>query len=255
MPAPGSRRPPDGGPFRRIRQARRTLAVACGLLLLAAWSPVLLASGAPQPFTVHYEVRHNSILLARMVRSLRPAADGTFVFESRSTPAGLLSTMRRDLIEERTLWEVVDERPRPIQYQYHHTGRRDERHVVLDFDWTRGLVTNTVNNKPWQMRIPADTQDKLLYQYTMMLDLQAGRQELAYPVADGGELKTYRFEEARREELKTALGRLQTVKLQRFHGDRRIVIWVAPDLGYLPVRIEQHRDRRMVAVTITRIEN
>ncbi len=232
----------------------RAAAVAVTLALLPAWPPAVEAAAPLEPFTVRYEVRHNSMLLARMERSLRRGANGTWVLESVSKPAGFLSTVLRDHIVERSIWEYVAERPRPLKYEYHHTGRKDERHVVLDFDWDRGSVTNTVNNDPWQMKIPDDAQDKLLYQYTMMLDMQDGGIGREYHVADGGELKIYRYEVVGREELRTPVGRLKTIKLERMHGDRRTVIWCAIDLGYLPVRLEQHRDRRMVAVTVSAIE-
>lgn len=232
----------------------RAAAVAVSVTLLPAWLPAVEAAAPLEPFTIRYEVRHNSMLLARMERSLRRGDNGLFILESVSKPAGFLSTMLRDHIVERSHWEYVEDRPRPLKYEYHHTGRKDERHVVLYFDWDRGLVTNTVNNDPWQMKIPDDAQDKLLYQYTMMLDMQDGSIGREYHVADGGELKVYRYEVVGREELRTPLGRLKTVKLERRHGDRRTVIWCAIDLGYLPVRLEQHRDRRMVAVTVSAFE-
>lgn len=236
------------------RRLMRMHAVLLLLPCLPFLSPPTPAAEPTAPFTVRYEVRHNSMLLARMERTLRNGDNGTHVLESVSTPAGILSAIFRDRIVERSEWEYVDERPRPIKYQYHHTGRKDERHVVLDFDWDKGSVTNIVNDDPWNMKIPADAQDKLLYQYTMMLDMRDGDMSLKYNVADGGELKVYEYEVVGREEVRTPLGRLQTVKLQRFHGDRRTLVWCAVDLGYMPVRLEQYRDRRMVTVTVTAID-
>jgi hypothetical protein len=232
----------------------RRMRAAALIVLCVPFTPCFGQAAPFQPFTIHYEVRHNTMLLARMERTLRRGDNGTFVYESKSTPAGILSAMFRDHIIERSVWELVEDRPRPLRYQYHHTGRKDERHVVLDFDWDKGSVTNTINEDPWNMKIPADTQDKLLYQYTMMLDMREGEKGLEYNVADGGELKVYQFDVVGREELRTPVGRLKTVKLQRIHGERKTVVWCAVDLGYLPVRLEQHRDRRMVAVTVSAID-
>lgn len=233
------------------RDALRTLAA---LSLTAALVPPALAIPPPlQAFSVDYELRHNSVLLARMERTLRPGEDGTYVYESRSTPAGLLSAVLRDQVVESSVWEFAGERPRPLHYEYHHTGRGEGRHVELDFNWRNGTVVNTVNDLPWSMSVPGSAQDKLLYQYTMMRDLQNGASELEYEVADGGELKTYRFERLGTETLKTPLGRLETVKLQRISGDRRTVIWCAPRYGYMPVRVEQHRDRKVVTLTVSAI--
>ncbi len=207
----------------------------------------------PRPFTVDYELRHNSLLLARMQRTLRAGENGTYIYRSRSTPAGFLSAIMRDRVEETSVWRLDGERPQPLQYEYHHTGGGEERHVALDFDWSNKVVVNTVNEQAWSMKIPAETQDKLLYQYTMMLDLQREVAALAYEVADGGELKTYRFELLGRETIKTALGRMETVKLQRINGKRRTIIWCAPQHAYMPVRVEQHRDRKVLTLTVSAI--
>ncbi len=224
------------------------------LLVSLCFTQASPAAAPMQPFTIQYEVRHNSMLLAKMERTLRRGDNGTYIYESKSIPAGILSAILNDHIVEQSIWEYVNDRPRPLKYQYHHTGRKDERHVVLDFDWDKGSVTNTVNDDPWNMKVPVDAQDKLLYQYTMMLDMQDGEMELGYNVADGGEMKVYQFEIVGREELRTPVGRLKTIKLQRIHGDRKTVVWSAIDLGYLPVRLEQHRNRRMVAVTVSAID-
>lgn len=237
---------------------RRGASLGLGMLLLAALLPLSLSASAqaetmPRPFTVDYELRHSSLLLARVQRTLRAGENGSYIYESRSTAAGFLSAIRRDRVIETSVWRLDGERPQPLQYEYHHTGSGEERHVELDFDWHDKIVINTINEQPWSMKVPSGTQDKLLYQYTMMRDLQQGEKTLEYEVADGGELKTYRFEMLGRETIKTALGRMETVKLQRISGKRRTVIWAAPQHGYMPVRVEQHRDRQVLTLTVSAI--
>lgn len=240
----------------------RGVALRCLLLLTAFMAsahaetpadPPPASSGPPKAFQVSYELRHNSMLLARMERRLRAGEDGTWIYESQSSPAGLIAAVRRDRITESSVWHDVDGRPRPLHYEYHHTGRGANRHVGLAFDWRKGTVVNTVNGAPWSMAIPDLTLDKLLYQYALMRDLQNGAQELRYLVADGGGLKTYRFERLGNETVKTPLGHLETVKLQRVEGGHKTIIWCAPRYGYMPVRVEQHRDRKVATLTISAI--
>lgn len=216
------------------------------------------AADAPhRPFVASYELRHRSMLVARTVRTLRPLADGQWVYESRTEPAGLLSAVRRDRVVERSLWRGAgaDHRPRPLSYEYHHTGRSEERHVALSFDWEREApdVTTTINGEAWRMAVPDAAQDKLLYQYTISLDLAEGAPEFVYEVADGGELKMYRFEDKGVDVLDTALGRIRAVRLERVSGSRRTVIWFSPAHHHLPVRVEQHREGRTAVMTISEL--
>lgn len=238
---------------------RRLIAIL-PLCLCALLLPVSVANPAGTPvrnFTIHYNFSHKSLLLARMVRTLRANGDGTYTLESRSEAVGIAALLLNDNITEHSVWDLADGRPRSLHYEYHHSGRKKgDRHAVLDFDWRKGIVTNKINDDPWTMRVPTGTQDKLLYQYTLSRDLQQGTQipAYAYDVADGGELKSFRFERLGTEEIDTPIGRLQTVKLQRVHGSRRTVIWCAATLDYNPVRIEQHKDGKVLTMEIRKIE-
>lgn len=208
---------------------------------------------SPRAFQVSYELRHNAMLIARTERSLHPGEDGTWIYESHSTPAGLMALIRSDRINESSVWHNADNTPQPLRYEYHHTGRRPDRHVELDFDWSKGTVAHTINGTPWSMSVPAETVDKLLYQYLLMRDLQNGAQELRYLVADGSGLKTYRFERIGNETVKTPLGPLDTVKLLRVEGGYQTTIWCAPSYDYMPVRVEQYRDHKSGTLMINAI--
>jgi len=226
------------------------------LLFCLVLPPPAQAEDLPvRTYTARYDFTANRLPIARMERRLRAEGNGRYVFESKSEATGMLSILFSDNIDESSLWELADGRLRPLKYQYHHTGRKQgERHAVLDFDWKKGVVTNRINNDPWTMKVPTGALDKLLYQYALMRDLQAGRKTLSYDIADGGELKTYVFERMGSESIATPLGRLQTEKLQRIHGSRRTVIWCAATLDYLPVRIEQHKDGKVLTMEIRELE-
>ena len=241
---------------------RYTTALLALCLCLVAWpgGPGRAADAPVREFTARYKADYHynagMLLSANMERRLSRNPDGSYTFASKMEATGLLALLLSDNIEESSVWALVDGRPRPLKYQYHHTGRKqgDERHAVLDFDWKKGVVTNRINDDPWTMKVPTGAQDKLLYQYTLMRDLQAGRTAFAYDIADGGELKNFRFERAGTETITTPLGSLQTVKLQRLHGSRRDVIWCAVALDYLPVRIEQYKDGKVLTMQLRELE-
>jgi hypothetical protein len=228
--------------------------LAALLMAPAGHLPAIAGDFTPSPFTVTYELRHNAVLLARMERSLQAGADGTWVYESRSSPAGLLGLVRRDHMTERSVWRPAGGHPRPLRYEYHHIGRGSERHAVLEFDWAAHSVTNEINGHAWRMHLPGPVLDKLLYQYALTRDLRNGATEFSYEVADGGGIKIYRFERDGTETLHTRLGTLETVKLHRLDSGSSTTIWCAPALDYMPVRVEQYRDRRIFSLTISALE-
>lgn len=227
------------------------------LTSVAAFAVLQAASAAPLPddFTVTYDFSRNSLNVGKVIRRLHKADDGMYVFESVSEATGFIALFVRDEILERSKWIYAHDRPKPLQYVYKREGGKKERHVKLSFDWEDGIVTNTINNDPWQMDIPPETQDKLLYQLTMMIDLQAGKKTLRYDIADGGILKEYEFAVLGEERIETPVGRLETVKLKRIGDERHTTIWCARKLDYLPVRIEQQeKDDSRLAMLIREVK-
>ncbi|KAF0191419.1 MAG: isoprenoid biosynthesis protein [Gammaproteobacteria bacterium] len=214
------------------------------LLVTAILIPPNLAGAVslPRTFTANYEFTRNGILLGEVQRTLRANGDGSYVYESVSQAGGMIAWFVKDKLIERSTWRWTGSRIKPQTYLYHHFGGKKQRRVELAFDWQNGIVTNTVDNDPWTMKIPENTLDKLVYQFSIMIDLQNNRSELIYPVADGGELKTYHFEIVGEETLQTPMGVFKATRINRIGGKRPTTIWCAKELDYMAVRIEQTED-------------
>ena len=125
-------------------------------------------------------------------------------------------------------------------------------------DWQAGQVTNNVQDKPWNMALPANTLDKLSYQLQLRQDLSNQRdiQQQQYTIADGGRLKHYRFETQGEEILSTPVGKLNTIKVKRIreHDSKRITyLWLAKDWDHLIVRLRQkERDGKHYEINLAR---
>jgi hypothetical protein len=215
------------------------------------------AYAAPKPFTAHYTVRVGNIVAGEIRRSLSVTEQGQFVFESETRSSGLAALFVKDHIIERSVWRYDNQTPRPLHFQYQKTGGKKERNYALSFDWAAGVVKDESSADPWQARLDKGTQDRLLYQLTLMYDLQSGRTELAYPLVDGHKLRNYRFQKVAEEILETPLGPLKTVKLSRIleSDEKTVTLWCAPSLDYLPVRIEQNeKDGDRFSATIRAVD-
>ncbi len=193
-------------------------------------------------FTAYYDLYRGVIHFGQTRRTLSHNDDGSFTYESETRPNKVFSLLARGHIIERSRWIVHENRVRPLEYSYLRSDGQTERDVTLNFDWDKFLVTNTINNDPWQMPIPGNALDKLIYQIALMVDLQQGLTEFNYEIADGGKLKQYTIQALGEAHIDTPLGRLKTIKVQRVGDKRNTTMWCAPRLNYLPVRIEQEEE-------------
>jgi hypothetical protein len=217
-------------------------------LTIALFAAVMLvghgtaSAGASLPdFNARYTLYKGSFSIGK-ARVRLQSDDGRRVYSSHTEPAGLLALFRDDIITERSVWQFHDGNIQPLEYQYSHENGKKSRHVELMFHWNENRVDNTAEGHTWSMDIPDGTLDKFSVQLAVMLDLQRHERgdDLRYDIADGGKLKNWSFQVLGHERIETDAGEFETIKLKRLRHsyDRQTIMWCAPALNYLLVKIE-----------------
>jgi hypothetical protein len=220
------------------------------VFLLLACPLFAMAAPPPLPFSAVYTVKKNGFDIGETKRELSVTEDGHFVFKSMTRPIGIAKLLTSGQVVERSEWHMVDGELQPLTYTYFNSGTKVPRNVQISFDWKHRVIVNNINGDLWQMGLEDGTQDKLLYQLSIMQDLQDGETDMKYPVADGGRLKIYHFEWQGVETINIPAGTFDTVRMRRVHGKTTTTIWCARKLNFLPVRIQQQKrgDSASVAV-------
>lgn len=193
----------------------------------------------PQPFEASYAVRTSGIAVGTMTRRLALDADGSYRFESVVESTGLAALLKPLKIEETSTGRWKDGELRPLRYAYGRVSGKKSRQTVIEFDWDNARAKASVGSVTAEAELIPGTVDKLAYQLVLMRDLEAGRTELDYRVADTGKLKEYTLARLPEASVQAGDRTYATVPVAYSRDDgRRTVLWCAGELGYLPVRIE-----------------
>lgn len=206
-------------------------------------------------FTAHYELYAKGLAIGEGTRRLVEEKNGNYLFESISYTTGLAAVIRKDRIEERSLFNVVDGQVFPLKYSYHQTGGKKEKHVEIQFDWEKKQIKSLTDN-PWEIPLERGIVDKLLYQLVIMKTLQQGKQDFSFKIADNGKIKVYTPTYLGTESVKTGLGTLDTVKYQRVATDkeRSTALWLAPSLHYLPIQVEHDEKGNLFTLVLKSVD-
>ena len=207
----------------------------------------------PLTFEADYTIQMKGARVAKMKRQFTRIETGAYRYHSETKTTGLISLFRKDRFVETSNWILRDGQMTPMDYYYSHSGGKKERLVNITFDWDNNRITNSINGKSWKMPASPNVMDKLLYQLAIMYDLKEGRENLRYTIADGGKIKDYNFEILGEEVLKTPLGELDTLKLERHkpNSRRKSTLWCAKELQFLPVKVENvEKDGRITVALI-----
>lgn len=227
-----------------------------GFFLLFSVSTALSAQEIPD-FSANYLVKLNGIQAGELKRSLETQESGQRRFYSVSQAKGVFSFFKPDVIEETSLWQLHKGKVRPQSYAYQRSGGKKDKTLEMDFDWQQNVVSIDDRKHPWQLELEPGTLDKLVYQISLMQDLDRGIQTIDYRIADGGKLKTYHIEVLGEETITTPMGQIDTIKLTRQRekpSDRETTLWCAPALNYLPVKLEHTEDSTSFTAVLRRLK-
>jgi hypothetical protein len=214
------------------------------LTLLAAFALSAEAGlAAPAPFEADYSVSRNGKSLGDMRSRLTRAGDEALVYrsvtEGRNGLAGLLGVRIEE--ESHLTVDAAGLSSSAYRYRQEMVARKRERTLRIEPD---GRVTETDNDRKWEYKSTGGALDRHAVVLAIAARLREGLGDgviFDVPVADKGSVEPWRFLVAGHERIDTGNGPADTIRIERVRKDsgRRTVSWHAPEMDYLPVKVEQ----------------
>ena len=245
-----------------IGAAVMTLALSCTHLAIAAddaagATGTPAAPSCPQPFKLTLDVEWHGMGAGTSTLQLTRKSPTEYTYESSNTARGLFRLAIPDTITQVSHMSVADGKVRPLSYMGDDGSSDTDKDVSLKFDWTTLRVTGVAENKPVDAALTPGVQDSLSVQVALMCMLAAGQSPKSFQLIDKDEVKEYQYTHEGNATLDTPAGKLETViyTSQRKGAKRLTRLWIAPSLGYLPVRAEQvNKGKRELQLTLKSVE-
>jgi hypothetical protein len=223
-----------------MSKRRMHIWLRAAILLLAGSSPALAIGAELQPFTASYGITRGKTQVGSAELQLQQLTDGRWSYQQRTLITNFLARiiLPSDLTT-RSLFSMKDGRLIPEQFTADAGGSDEDQ--SLTFDWSRGRVTGTFDRKPVDLPLQPGLLDNLSVQIALMNELLAGRTPQRFVLADKGRIKDYNYKAEGSETLHTAVGEHRTVifRSSRPGSDKSTLFWCAPELGYLPLKVER----------------
>jgi hypothetical protein len=240
-------------------------AVALGAAVLATFAlgaTPARAADAPashclQPFKITLDVEWHGMGAGTSTLQLTRESPVEYTYRSSNTARGLFRLAIPDTITQVSHIAIVDGKVRPSSYTGDDGSSSTEKDVSLKFDWNALRVTGVAENKPVDAPLTPGVQDSLSVQVALMCALAAGESPKSFQLIDKNEVKEYQYTHERNETLETPVGKLETVVYtsQRKGAKRLTRLWIAPSLGFLPVRAEQvNKGKRELQLQMKSVE-
>jgi hypothetical protein len=218
------------------------------VLLLAAGGAAHADPIDLKPFRASYVAEWKGMSAASStVELLRSGAD-TYTYSSVNSARGLFRMAFPDALTQISTFKIVDGRVLPQTFR--GTDEK-ERPIDLNFDWQKKRVSGVAKGRDVDLELPDGAQDAMSLQIASLRNLASGNLKGTVWMIDATKLKEYELHLEGNARIETALGELDTViyTSKRQNSESFTRTWVAPALGYLPVRAERI-DGKKVLITL-----
>ncbi len=197
--------------------------------------PVALAAAAqgvpPVRVEIHYELTRNGSTMAEVVERL---VHGNGAYELTETWKGRGIYRLLGRATRVSKGDLAAGGPRPREFVDERSGRSTQR---VWFDWRAQTATRRYKGEERTEPVPAGTQDRLSFLLALGYLSQKG-EPVSLHIVDGRGMSRHTYKPNGRERLATPAGEFNALRLIRRKDDGDVSeMWLAAELGYLPVRI------------------
>jgi Protein of unknown function (DUF3108) len=172
-----------------------------------------------------------------------------YMFRSQTEARGLLRLLRPNPVVERSEFAFVDGQIRPLEVWFEDGSRKGDDNLHATFDWASGVATFE-GEETERVELQPGVLDRGSMQAAVMRDMAVSTMPGPYALAENGAIRTYEYSFDGDDVTNVPLGEFATQRYvqQRPGSSRSLLVWAAPELRYLPVRIEQIRDGKTETV-------
>ncbi len=196
------------------------------------------------PYEAMYRVEYKGRHVADATFRLRHDGDHQYVFTSATKARGLAKVFRRPSPSEESVFDFVDGQITPQRYWFKDGTKKGKGNTEISFDWNQGLATSSYKQATVALPLDQPILDRITLQLQIMLGLKQGTDPSSHLLAYRNQLRRYDYSDAGERQVTTRAGDFNAVGFaqQREGSSRRTLLWMAPELSFLPVYMEQQRE-------------
>jgi hypothetical protein len=231
----------DNSPtVREVPRLRSLLCVGVALFLGVA---NMAGADELKPFEASYAWIWHGLNVADSTLTLEKTGD-TWSYRSKSEPRGIGKAFSERPVQKSVL-RITDAGVQPLSYQASDGTSSTRRAINVKYDWEHGRLSGVYEDAAVDLSLKAGVQDDASVQVAMMVELLRGRTPDRFQLLNKNAVREYRYTREGEATLQTPIGSIATViyKSTREGSPRVTRFWCAPDRGYIPMRVEQTRDK------------
>ena len=190
-----------------------------------------------EPYTAIYQAMYKNFPLQATHRLEQSGDDWYF----SSIASGFFGQ-----IEENATFSYNEKGIVPKHYLYRRSVLGQNRETEITYNTKKHIAAGSKDSKPFNIPLKGGELDAGTYMLALADDIARGYEEPCYDVVSDDGVELFCFRVTRKETIKTALGKLNTIVVERLrkpNSQRHTQFWFAPSLHYAIAKLE-HQEKK-----------
>jgi hypothetical protein len=206
-------------------------------------------------FDISYKVKARGFKVGELETRIERNGDH-FKVETHTVASRMVSLFVKGKLQDECEFRLLDDGSlKPISYATQRTGKNGYKKSVK-YDWpTKSIVYQDDSNYGFPSEYLLDNCN---FYIAVALSQSVGSIAQPFKVLDASEHRSRGFsvERIEHQEIKTAFGRLPTIKITMNRTDsdrRRSIFWLSKDYPLSPLKVRDERDGKVTTLTLEKI--
>ena len=234
-------------PLAKITQLKKT-----ALLFILLFSQTLYSADRLPEFSAKYAIEKFGIKLAEAHYQLHHTDTG-YKFTHNTELSGMAGVFSKESVSAESIIEDNGKHLLLKKHRYIQNGSKKDRNEDINISWStennelQGTITGVVRGKKINLTTSSEIWEVLSFQIPLMIEADSKVKEYPYNAVLKGEINTYHFKLKGTEKISFADKEYMTLHMVRTDPvkDRKLDIWLIPELHNIPVIVENYRDGKL----------
>ena len=181
--------------------------------------------------------------------TLKKEDGGLYSYELTTKPGGFWRIIIDGSIWQKSTFILEgNDVLRSQTYELIDTIRSKPRKSRASFDWEDSLITGHYKDRAIKLPLTGNIIDKVSLQIAIIMDIKRGIDQSEYYILDKDKIQVVQVNRNSSAMINVPFGKFEAIEINRSSPDsnRTNTLWLAPELDYIPVKITQEENGKIV---------
>ena len=184
----------------------------------------------------------------QVMMTLKKEQDNLYSYEIITRPSGFWRVIIDGSIREKSTFVFNDGLVQSKTYELTETIRSKPRQSLAIFDWDNLLLSGNYKDRKFELPLNIDVIDRATLQIAIIANNQGPNLSSDYYILDRDKVLKVQVNKKDTVNVRVPFGEFETIEIQHRSEQSEITnsLWLAPELGYIPIKIAQKEDGKIV---------